>query len=87
MWAGAVFPTPALSIFPEMVIRKHLTIRGVHNYAPQDLAAALSFLSQMHQNYPFSDLVGQEFPLSEVKSALEYACRERPFRVAVRTTS
>ena len=34
---GAVMPTEAIRLNPERLIRRCLTIRGVHNYALQDL--------------------------------------------------
>ena len=35
--AGTVLPTPSIALDPEAVVRRLLTIRGVHNYAPRDL--------------------------------------------------
>ncbi|MDP7399049.1 MAG: zinc-binding dehydrogenase [Lentisphaeria bacterium] len=81
---GAVFPGPALPISPETVIRRMLTIHGLHNYAPVDLADAMTFLTDCSDRFPFSELVARTFPLTAVNEAFEYAARERPFRVAVR---
>jgi alcohol dehydrogenase len=83
VWAGAVFPTPPVSIEPETVIRRCLTITGVHNYAPQDLAAAVQFLADNHARYPFAELVAKSFPLADVNAAFRFAETERPVRVAV----
>ena len=43
--AGTVLPTPKVPLDPEAVVRRMLTIRGVHNYAPCDLATALDFFA------------------------------------------
>ena len=37
VWVGAVSPTPPVPVFPEAIVRRCLTVIGVHNYAPQDL--------------------------------------------------
>jgi alcohol dehydrogenase len=83
VWAGAVFPTQPVSVMPETVIRRCLTIIGVHNYTPQDLALAVQFLANNHARYPFAELVARSFPLSEVNDAFRFAETERPVRVAV----
>jgi alcohol dehydrogenase len=83
VWAGVVFPTPPVAVHPETVVRRCLTITGVHNYAPQDLAAAVQFLANNHTRYPFAELVARSFPLSEVNDAFRFAESERPVRVAV----
>jgi alcohol dehydrogenase len=83
VWAGAVFPTDSVSLLPETVVRRCLTLTGVHNYAPQDLADAVRFLTTHHARYPFAELVAQSFPLSDVNDAFHFAEAERPVRVAV----
>ena len=83
VWVGAVFPTDSVPVFPETVIRRCLTITGVHNYAPQDLATAVEFLEANHSRYPFAELVSKSFPLAEVNEAFRFAEAERPVRVAV----
>ena len=42
---GSVFPTRAVPIAPEQIVRRCLTVRGMHNYAPRHLGAALEFLA------------------------------------------
>jgi putative phosphonate catabolism associated alcohol dehydrogenase len=42
--AGSVFPAPPVAVEAEAVVRRLLTIRGVHNYAPRHLADAVRFL-------------------------------------------
>ena len=81
---GAVFPVPDFPVLPEDVIRKQLTICGVHNYHPDNLAGALAFLNHGVGTFPFSEMVSREFSLQQVKEALDFAVKEKPFRVAVR---
>ncbi|HZZ79931.1 MAG TPA: zinc-binding dehydrogenase [Gemmataceae bacterium] len=81
--AGTVLPTPSVPLDPEAVVRRMLTIRGVHNYAPRDLATALDFLAGPGQAYPFADLIAHTFRLDEIDSAFACAHREAGQRVAV----
>jgi len=45
VFAGAVFPSPALPLDMEAVIRKCNTIKGIHNYRPEHLVRAMAFVS------------------------------------------
>jgi len=83
VWAGAVFPDRPVSILAETVVRRLVTVRGVHNYVPEDLSTAIEFLAQNHARYPFKTLVSKTFSLSDVESAFRHAIGERPLRVAV----
>ncbi len=82
--AGAVFPARPVAWPAEEVVRRWLRIRGVYNYAPRDLRAALEFLAGAGHRYPFASLVGREFPLRRIQEALAFAEVERPPRVALR---
>jgi alcohol dehydrogenase len=83
VWVGAVSPVAAVPVNPEAVVRRCLTVRGVHNYAPADLAAAVEFLAANHDRFPFAELVARSFPLTEVDAAFRFAEAQRPVRVAV----
>lgn len=80
---GSVFPSEAVPIAPERVVRSQLSISGVHNYSPADLAGAVEFLSQCWQRYPFAELVGETYPLGELDAALVRASRRREVRVGI----
>ena len=81
---GSVKPSRPVPIDPERIVRQWLTIRGVHNYGPQDLQTAVVFLQQHQTRFPFADLVESSYSLSDINEALEFAVRERPVRVAIR---
>ena len=66
---GSVFPSRPVPLLLEQVVRRCLTLRGIHNYAPRHLQAALEFLAQPH-SYPFQALVAEWQPLAEVNQAL-----------------
>jgi putative phosphonate catabolism associated alcohol dehydrogenase len=80
---GAVFPGPSVALDVQNVVRRMLTIRGLHNYAPRDLAAAVAFLSEHGNAFPFADLIAGPFPLEAAEAAFRHAIKERPLRVMV----
>ena len=84
VFVGAVFPGPAISVSPEAVVRRLLSIRGLHNYAPEDLRAAVTFLAKCSGDYPFAELVTDSFALSEVEAAFKHAIESKTLRVAVK---
>jgi alcohol dehydrogenase len=81
--AGTVLPTPGVSFDPEAVVRRLLTIRGVHNYAPGDLGTALDFLAGLGKAYPFTELIHRTFPLEDIEAAFQYAHKHGGGRVAI----
>jgi threonine dehydrogenase-like Zn-dependent dehydrogenase len=81
--AGTVRPTAPVAVEPERIVRRQLTIRGVHNYAPVDLASALDFLAGPARTYPFSSLIGPSFPLEAADAAFEHAHAHPGTRVVV----
>jgi D-arabinose 1-dehydrogenase-like Zn-dependent alcohol dehydrogenase len=83
VWVGAVFAQRALAINAELVVRNILTIKGLHNYTPQDLAEAIRFLSACRTKYPFHDLVGTRFPLTKLDEAVQVADSGLHYRVGI----
>ena len=82
--AGSVFPGDEVRISPEQIIRRMITLRGLHNYLATDLEAAIQFLKTTVHKYPFQALVSKTFPLDQTKAAFEYAVESKPIRVAIR---
>jgi alcohol dehydrogenase len=80
---GAVFPGPPVSVSPETIVRRNLTIRGVHNYTPVDLVAAVEFLAEHHGRFPFAGVVSAWHPLDEIEAAFATAHDRRHIRVGV----
>lgn len=81
---GSVFPAPPTPLDAEQVVRRLLTITGVHNYTPDDLVGAVGFLANEGRNYPFAGLVGDTYPLADVDEALTAAgSRGAPPRIAL----
>ncbi len=84
VFIGMVLPGTSLGLTGETVIRKCLTIRGVHNYAPRHLEAALRFLEQNLDNHPWSSLVSPPYRLANLEDAFNESRRRTWPRVAVR---
>lgn len=68
--AGAVLPDAPVAVGPESVVRRHLSIVGVHNYEPRHLTAALDFLEETRDRFPWHELVAEPVPLEEIGSLL-----------------
>jgi alcohol dehydrogenase len=81
---GAVYPGRPVEVAMETIVRRTLTVRGLHNYAPQDLLAAVRFLAE-EPGYPFDELVEGWFPLLEADAAFERARDPAILRVGVRS--
>lgn len=84
IWAGMVHPQTALDhLTGESVLRKCLTIRGVHNYAPHHLQQGLNFLAAKQGELPFAKLVSPPLPLADLNEALALTETRRWMRVSV----
>lgn len=83
--AGAVFPAGKVEIEPEQIIRRMLTITGLHNYAPVDLQMAVAFLESEYRQSPelWQCLIGKSFPLTEIDTALAWAAENSGVRAIV----
>ena len=83
---GSVFPGPSMPIALEQIVRRHLTIRGVHNYAPRHLLEAVKFLSFAHTQYPFARLVSEWIPLTSIADAFRRGSHPDTIRIGVYST-
>ncbi len=83
VWIGAVFPSAPVLVNAEMMVRKLLQIRGLHNYNYDDFVKATAFIETHYQTYPFEELIEKEFPLSEVNEAFQFASEKKPVRVGI----
>lgn len=68
--AGSVAPSPTLAVDPEQIVRRWLTITGVHNYEPRHLREAVAFLDRTLHRWPWHQLVDDPVPLADLASAL-----------------
>lgn len=79
--AGTVLPSAGVLVKPELLVRRLLTITGVHNYAPEDLGSAVEAIAR--PGLPFRELVGARYPLSRAEEAFQHAATGQTYRVAV----
>ncbi len=79
---GAVFPARAVELHVERVVRKNLHLCGIHNYLPEHLVTAVTFLER--SEYPWKSLVAGWLPLSEASQAFERAQDPTVLRIGVR---
>lgn len=80
---GSVFPSEPFPLPLEQVVRRHLTLTGIHNYAPQHLVQAIEFLKATCNTYPWGELVSDWVPLSECQSAFEIGAGDA-IRIGIR---
>lgn len=83
-FAGLVHPDSELDITGEQIIRKCLTLYGVHNYAPEHLDKAIQFLEKTISQYPYDKLVSPPYPLEKLDDAFAEAQQQQWCRVAVK---
>lgn len=83
---GSVFPAEAVPLDAESIVRRMVTITGVHNYTGGELADAVGFLAGRGRAYPFADAVGAVRPLAELDLALAEAAEpDAPLRIGLAT--
>ncbi|WP_222844517.1 zinc-binding dehydrogenase [Saccharomonospora sp. CUA-673] len=68
--AGAVAPVAPLAVDPEQVVRRWLTITGVHNYEPRHLRQAIDHLAATRDRWPWESLVVPAVELGRVGELL-----------------
>jgi len=67
--AGTVAPVGDVAFEPERLVRRQATIHGVHNYLPEDLAAAVVHLASP-AGAALAALAGPAMPLESINDAL-----------------
>lgn len=87
IWVGAVYKARKVQLDQEQVVRRLLTIRGLHNYNFGDFTYALDFIHKNWRQYPFEKIIEKEFSLHDAQKAFEYALRHKPLRVGIRISS
>ncbi len=75
---GSVFPADPVPFDAESIVRRLVTVAGIHNYTGAELAAAVAFLAGRGRAYPFGDAVGAVRGLHEIDAALEEAAQPTP---------
>ncbi|HEV8094932.1 MAG TPA: zinc-binding dehydrogenase [Burkholderiales bacterium] len=80
---GLVNPDAFVRIDANQILRKLLTLRGVHNYHPRHLVQALDFVAANRKRFPFHDLVDGKYKLEQVGQAMKDAAERKVLRAAI----
>lgn len=67
---GSAFPAGRVPLDAEGIVRRLVTVAGVHSGTGSDLAEAVAFLAGRGRAYPFADAVGAVRPLAGIDDAL-----------------
>lgn len=81
--AGTTTPGGSVDLDPNDLVRRMLTLKGLHNYAPCDLVTAIDFLGESKDLFPFESLQGNRFRLTDIEEAFESSTSRAGLRTAV----
>lgn len=82
-FVGMTHPHSRLDVTGEQIIRKCLTIFGIHNYGPWHLDQAVQFLAETVNKYPYQTLASPPYALADLPTAIEMAQSREWFRISV----
>jgi len=57
---------------------------GIHNYAPRHLDQAVQFLEKTIHKYPYEELMGPTYDLSNLPCAMQAAIKKQYNRILVK---
>lgn len=81
---GSVFPADQVPFDAEGIVRRLVTVAGVHRYSGADLAEAVAFLGGRGRAYPFADAVGEVRQLAAIDEAIAAASApDAPLRIGL----
>lgn len=81
--AGFVGPGAEVKIDAHDLVKKWITLRGIHNYHPKHLIQALDFVMSNRERFPFKDIVDAKFRLDQLDEAFEKAANHHVLRAAI----
>lgn len=80
---GVVSPQAMVTLDANLILKKMLTVRGIHNYHPRNLIEALIFVVANRVRFPFHELVDGQYPLNRVGDAMADTAARRVLRAAI----
>ena len=81
--AGVINPGSRFTLDGHDLIRKWITLKGIHNYHPRHLVQALDFVMANRGRFPFAEIVDSRFGLDQLDEAFEKAANHRVLRAAI----
>ena len=70
---GLVNPNAHVTIDANMLVKRWVTMRGIHNYHPRHLIQALDFVMANRNRFPFKEIVDLKFALKDLDVAFKRA--------------
>ena len=80
---GLVSPEANFTLDGYDLVKKLITLKGVHNYHPRHLVEALEFVMDHRTRFPFKEIVSSRFKLEELDEAFAKAADHRIMRAAI----
>jgi putative phosphonate catabolism associated alcohol dehydrogenase len=80
---GLVNPNANITIDANVLLRRWITMRGIHNYHPRHLIQALDFVMANRKRFPFKDIVDSKFALKDLDTAFKKASERTVLRAAI----
>jgi putative phosphonate catabolism associated alcohol dehydrogenase len=80
---GLVNPDANVTIDANMLLKRWVTMRGIHNYHPRHLIQALDFVMANRTRFPFKDIVDSKFALKDLDAAFKKASERTVLRAAI----
>ena len=80
---GIVTPHADVTFDANLLVKKWITLRGVHNYHPRHLIQALDFVAANRDRFPFAEMVDATFTLDQLDEAFRRAAERTVLRAAV----
>jgi alcohol dehydrogenase len=80
---GLVNPNANVTIDANVLVRRWITMRGIHNYHPRHLIQALDFVMANRKRFPFKEIVDSKFALKDLDTAFKKASERSVLRAAI----
>jgi alcohol dehydrogenase len=80
---GLVSPGAPFTLDGYDIVRKWITLKGIHNYHPRHLVQALDFVMANRGRFPFAEIVDSRFGLDQLDEAFEKAAHRHVMRAAI----
>jgi len=80
---GIVTPNADVTFDANILVKKWISLRGIHNYHPRHLIQALDFVMANRDRFPFKDIVDSKFGLDELGEAFKRASDRTVLRAAI----
>ena len=80
---GLVNPEANVTLDANLLVKKCITLRGIHNYHPRHLIQALDFVRANRHRVPFHQIVDSKFSLQQIDLAFKKAAERSVLRAAI----